>query len=150
MKRQTFSGKMEEIIYARLNAGEDLLPAIWDICKQHDVKTGVLLDATGSMETVRLQRFPHQARKGSSGIDIVEILGQLEVSAHGIIGLGWSPDKPVTVPQELVPFSHGPNSLVEHEGPYCHVHIVVSSASQTVCGHLMEGSQICRNLEWES
>lgn len=105
----------------------------------------MLLDATGSMETVRLQRFPHQARKGSSGIDIVEILGQLEVSAHGIIGLGWSPDKSVTVPQELVPFSHGPNSLVEHEGPYCHVHIVVSSASQTVCGHLMEGSQICRN-----
>lgn len=79
MKRQTFSGKIEEVIYARLEAGEDLLPAIWDICKQHDVKTGVLLDATGSMEKVRLQRFPHQARKGSTGIDIVEIPGQLEV-----------------------------------------------------------------------
>ncbi|MGY2932998.1 putative DNA-binding protein with PD1-like motif [Bradyrhizobium sp. GM6.1] len=137
MKRQTISGKIEEVIYARLEAGEDLLLAILDICKQHDIKTGVLLDATGSMESVRVQRFPHQPRKGNSGIDIVEIPGQLEVSAHGIIGMGWVPDQSVTEGR--------PHSIVQHEAPYCHVHIVVSSASQTVCGHLMEGSPICRN-----
>lgn len=29
-----------------------------------------------------------------------------------------------------------------HETPYCHVHITVLSASQTVCGHLMEVSTL--------
>jgi len=43
------------------------------------------------METVRLQRFPHESRPGS-GIDMVQIPGQLEVSVHGIIGMGWMQD----------------------------------------------------------
>ena len=144
MKRQMLSGKIEEVIYARLERGEDLLRALWDICKQNDVKTGVLLDATGSMEKVRVQRFPHEPRPGNTGIDYVEIPGHLEVSAHGIIGMGWVPDKSVTPPPELMregDTGFGSMAGFEgHETPYFHVHITVSSASQTVCGHLLEGS----------
>lgn len=154
MKRQGFRGKLEEVVYVRLNAGDDLLRSIWDICKEYDIKTGILLDATGSMQSVRLQRFPHEPRPGNTGIDYVEIPGHLEVSAHGIIGMGWAPDKSVTAPPELMQ-RRGPSELdtgfgsmagfVGHQTPYLHCHITVSSASQTVCGHLMEGSLISKN-----
>ncbi|MCK1641363.1 DNA-binding protein [Bradyrhizobium sp. 157] len=154
MKRQAFSGKIEEVIYARLEAGEDLLRALWDICKQFDVKTGILLDATGSMQKVRVQRFPHQPRPGNTGIDYVEIPGHLEVSAHGIIGMGWVPDKSIT-PESVnkadpgllqeIDTGFGVAGFEGHETPYFHVHITVSSASETVCGHLMEGSPISKN-----
>ncbi|MCK1641359.1 hypothetical protein IVA95_28280 [Bradyrhizobium sp. 157] len=97
--RKTLSGKIEEVIYAQ--PGEDHLRALWDICKTHDVKTGLLLDATGTMDTVRVQRFPHEPRSGSAGIDMVQIPGQLEVSAHGIIGMGWMPDKSATIPGRI-------------------------------------------------
>ncbi|UQR61497.1 hypothetical protein LRP30_32400 [Bradyrhizobium sp. C-145] len=36
----------------------------------------------------------------------------------------------------------GAGGFVGHGDPYFHVHITVSSSSQTVCGHLMEGSPI--------
>lgn len=55
-KRNMVRGKIEEIIYARLEPGEDLLRALWDICKQNVVKTGVLLNTTGSMQKVRIMR----------------------------------------------------------------------------------------------
>jgi predicted DNA-binding protein with PD1-like motif len=150
--RHMRSGKIEEIIYARLDRGEDLLRALWDICRQNDVKTGVLLDATGSMDTVRLQRFSHmpqEAREDYLGIDFVDIPGPLEVSAHGIIGMGWVPDPSVTPPLALTRggghTGFGAGGFEAHETPYCHVHITVSSASQTVCGHLLEGSYTARD-----
>lgn len=147
MKRQMVSGKFEEIIYARLERGEDLLRALWDICKQNDVRTGVLLDATGSMDTVRIMRYPHMPqgpRDDYLGIDFVELPGPLEVSAHGIIGMGWVPDNSMRPPPAITRFSEetgfGAAGFEGHEAPYFHVHITSSSASQTVCGHLLEGS----------
>lgn len=154
---QTMSGKIEEIIYARLDPGVDLLRALWQICKKHNVKTGILLDATGSMERLRMQRFPHEPRRGNSGIDYVSIPGHLEVSAHGIIGMGWVPDRSVTPewvnkkdPELLreIDTGFGAGGFEGHETPYLHVHITVSSASETVCGHLMEGSPISKNT-WD-
>ncbi|MCK1758977.1 DNA-binding protein [Bradyrhizobium sp. 137] len=144
-KRPMLRGKIEEIIYAQLEAGEDLLRALWDICRQNDVKTGILLDATGSMAKVRIQRYPHEPREGGiESIDFVEIPGPLEVSAHGIIGIGWVPVKSVTPSPALTRggghTGFGAGGWEGHESPYLHVHITVSSASQTVCGHLMEGS----------
>ncbi|UPJ79244.1 DNA-binding protein [Bradyrhizobium sp. 183] len=145
MKRQMLSGKIEEIIYARLEPGEDLLPALWDICKENDVKTGILLDATGSMNKVKVMRYPHESQGGLGGINYVEIPGPLEVSAHGIIGMGWVPDQSVRPPPVWTrggATGFGAAGFEAHESPYFHVHITVSSASQTVCGHLMEGSPI--------
>src|SRR5438105_2339231 len=101
MQRPMLSGKIEEVIYARLHRGEDLLRALWDICRQNHVKTGILLDATGTMDTLRVMRYPHmpqEARDDYLGIDFVELPGPLEVSAHGLIGLGWVPDKSATPP----------------------------------------------------
>lgn len=86
--RKMYSGKIDEIIYARLEPGEDL-QALWDICEQKDVKTGILLDATGSMQRVKVMRYPHEPVKGARGIDYVDIQGPLEVSArHHRDGVG--------------------------------------------------------------
>lgn len=143
--RQMHSGKIEEVVYARLEPGEDLLRALWDICAQKDIKTGILLDATGSMQRVKVMRYPHEPVKGLRGIDYVDIRGPLEVSAHGIIGMGWVPDesvKPDPIWTRAGATGFGAAGFVGHGDPYFHVHITVSSSSQTVCGHLMEGSPI--------
>lgn len=143
-KRKSFAGKIEEVVYARLEPGDDLLRALWEICKEHDIKTGVLMDCTGSMANCVMQRFGHEDH-GGLGIDVVNIRGPLEVTATGVIGMGWVPDKSVTVPPLLnrkgwTGFGFG--GWEGHETPYCHVHIVVSNNSETVCGHLLEGSYL--------
>lgn len=108
----------------------------------NNTKTGVLLDCTGSMHNVILQRFPHEYH-GGAGMDLVNVRGPLEVSARGIIGIGWVPDKSVTphpaISREGVTgFAFA--GFERHETPYSHIHITVTSASETFCGHLMEGS----------
>ncbi|MGY2843530.1 hypothetical protein ACVIWU_006592 [Bradyrhizobium sp. USDA 4509] len=155
-KRRMVKGKIEEIIYAQLKPGEDLLPALWEICKENDVKTGILLDATGSLDRVLIQREPHEPRPGtgSYGIDFAVIDGPLQVSAHGIIGWGWVPDdsvtpEPVTTRLGNRGFSWG--GWEGHDTPYLHVHITVTSSSQTACGHLMLGSPVSQsNLDGTS
>ncbi|QQN65439.1 DNA-binding protein [Bradyrhizobium diazoefficiens] len=145
-KRPMLSGKIEEVIYAQLERGEDLLRGIWDVCTQNDVKTGILLDATGCLNEVRVHKISEDPT-AFAGVDFPEIPGYLEVSAHGIIGMGWVPDKSVTPPPGLIRSSHdtgfGAAGFVGHETPYCHIHITASSSSQTICGHLLEGSTVC-------
>lgn len=147
MARQMLRGKIEEVIYARLEPGEDLLRGLWDICRLNDVKTGILLDATGAMEKVRMMKIATEHRKDNHGCEYIEVPGQLEVSAHGIIGMGWVPDKSVTPPpsisRSVYDTGFGASGTVGHEAPYLHCHITVSSATQTICGHLLEGSPIC-------
>ncbi|MCK1352704.1 DNA-binding protein [Bradyrhizobium sp. CW7] len=145
MKRQILSGKIEEIIYAPIERGEDLLRGIWDICGQKDVKTGLLLDATGCLNQVRVHKISEDPN-AIFGIDFAEIPGYLEVSAHGIIGTGWLADKSITPEPGLIRTKHdtgfGAAGFVGHETPYCHVHITASNSSQTICGHLLEGSTV--------
>ncbi|MGY4183088.1 putative DNA-binding protein with PD1-like motif [Bradyrhizobium sp. USDA 4518] len=150
MKRHMVSGKIEEVIYAQLARGEDLLRALWDICKQNNVKTGILLDATGALDQVRV----HKLSPGAIyGIDFAEIPGPLEVSAHGVIGMGWIPDKSVPPPPGISRSSYdtgfGGAGFEGHETPYFHVHITATSASQTICGHLLEGSHVGRDDKGE-
>ncbi|WP_197424405.1 PCC domain-containing protein [Bradyrhizobium yuanmingense] len=117
------------------------------MCEEHDIKTGVLLDCTGSLANCRVMRFPHDESHlhHGAGIDIVNIRGGLEVTASGIIGTGWVPDKSVTPPAAIAlegMTGWGFGGFKGHETPYCHVHIVVTNNSETVCGHLLEGSYL--------
>ncbi|TYO60868.1 DNA-binding protein [Bradyrhizobium hipponense] len=142
-KRPMLKGKIEEVIYAQLGLGDDLLRGIWDVCAQNDVKTGLLLDATGCMRNLRL----HAIAPGAPfGINFAEIPGYVEVSAHGIIGIGSVPDKSVKPPPEILRSSHetgfGGAGFVGDGAPYCHVHITGSNSKETICGHLLEGSII--------
>jgi predicted DNA-binding protein with PD1-like motif len=155
--RQTQTGKIAEVIYARLEPGEDLLLALWDICKENDVQTGLLLDATGAMDKVLVQRWPSvdsttQKAHSQPDIDFVEIPGPAEITAQGIIGLGAIPDQSVPRPEILAKSvgqtGFGPFGFEGDGTPYIHVHITVTNGSETVCGHLMEGSPIHGAMDW--
>ena len=129
----TVSGKLAEIILARFEPGEDLRQGLLAVIKERDIMSGVILSITGGLERAALKRFP---REGDASISTepIEIPGPLEVSGHGIIGLVEAPDfgdKPFGLGDD---FAHGE--------PYLHVHLTVTSARETVCGHLMNGSPV--------
>ncbi|MDA9436937.1 PCC domain-containing protein [Bradyrhizobium sp. CCBAU 51627] len=148
MKRAMVSGKFEEVIYARLEAGEDLLPALWDICKQNNVKTGILLNATGNMSKLRLMRISNEPRKDNWGVDFVEIPGPLQMTMTGLIGVGWVPDEALRTPppefsRHYADTGFGSAGFDGHEDPYFKVNITAMGVSGTaVCGHLLQGSPI--------
>lgn len=50
------------------------------------------VDATGCLNEVRMHKISYDPEH-AMGVDFAEIPGYLEVSAHGIIGMGWVPDK---------------------------------------------------------
>jgi len=125
-------GKAEEIVYARFDKDQDLLKGIQDICRQMHIQTGVVLSITGTLDRAVLQRFPEK-ESTDVPIGVMEIPGPLEATGHGIIGETYAP----SLGQE--PF--GMSQLV-HGEPYVHVHLVVTSARETVCGHIMEGCRV--------
>lgn len=126
------SGKATEIVYARLDKNEDLLTGIQKVCRDHGIRTGVVMSITGALERATLQRFPEKEQPGVF-IDVVEVAGPLEATGHGIIGESYAP----TLGNE--PFGVG---RYVHGEPYLHIHLVVTSAKETVCGHLMEGCPV--------
>lgn len=67
---------------------------------------------------------------------MIDIAGPLEASGHGIIGWVEAPGT------GKAPFGTG--RYVDGE-PYVHVHITLTSAHETICGHLMEGSTVRSN-----
>ena len=58
MERLVKAGKIEEVYYARLIPGEDILQAIYEICAEHEIKTGVILDGSGAGADFTYQHFP--------------------------------------------------------------------------------------------
>jgi hypothetical protein len=145
MKRLGVRGKIEEIIYVRLMPGEDFVHALWDICKEYEIKTGVLLDATGNMAKVRLMRISREPRRDNWGVDFVEMSGPLQVSATGILGTGWNPDHLPAGPDFHRHYSDtgfGAGGFEEHGSPYFKINITASNVSETACGHLLQGSLV--------
>jgi predicted DNA-binding protein with PD1-like motif len=118
--------KIGRVITTRLGPHDDLLVAIRDIVRRHQIQAGVVLSITGAVTKAVLQKFVD----GQQSIGVVELDGPMEVSGHGIVGWVRAPGRG----QE--PFGVG--RYVDGE-PYVHVHLTVTSASTTLCGHLMEG-----------
>lgn len=144
-KRLGMKGKIEQIIYVRLEAGEDFADALWDICKEYEIKTGVLLDATGNFARVRLMRISRTPQIDNWGVDFLEIPGPLQVSATGILGTGWVPDNLPPSPAHRRHYpdtGFGAGGYQGHETPYFKINITVTNAYETVCGHLLQGSLI--------
>ena len=129
----TVSGKLSEIIFARLEPGEDLRRGLLAVIKEKDIKSGVILSITGALERATLQRFPRLG-EGDVVIELVSVPGPLEVSGHGIIGQVEAPD------YGDAPFGVGDDFV--HGEPYLHVHLIVTSTNETICGHLMDGSPV--------
>ena len=125
------SGKLSELIYVRLDKDQDLLEGIKQACRDHDIKTGVVIDITGGLTKARLQKFPNKVHSEKVRIGVIEMEGPLEATGHGIIGM-----------------TRGSGGIGEYKDgePYVHVHMVVSSADETLCGHLMPGTFVRSHL----
>ena len=116
------SGKFSEIIYLRLDKDQDLFEAIKQAARDYDIKTGVVIDITGGLTKARFQKF---ASKGDHAkMEIVEIKGPLESSGHGYIGMTAGSDE-----------------------PYVHVHVVATTADETICGHLLPGTFVRSHMD---
>lgn len=153
MSRLVESGKIEEIIYARLEPGEDLLKALWEICVEKDIRTGVILEGSGALRNFRCQRFPRNSKSCKTVIDIVDYEGPLEANVQGIIGRCYLekgmglPDLVPIVPGVLEEDSDRWNMMGYQDpggtgAPYIHAHMCVTNKDVTVLGHLMTGTFI--------
>lgn len=127
------SGMLSEIIFVRFHRGEDLRQGLLRVIKERDIKTGVVISITGALEKATLQKF-REIGSPTISTEIIEIMGPLEASGHGIIGQVES------LALGKTPFGPG-QDLIDGE-PYLHVHITVTSAEQTVCGHLLDGCPV--------
>lgn len=154
MQRHMCSGKFEEVIYARIEAGEDLLPALWDICRQNNVKTGILLNATGNLAKLRLTQIAREPTIHNHGVEFIEIPGPLQMTMTGVIGMGWLPDESMRTPPPGFLRHHadkdfGFGGFEGHEDPYFKVNITAMNVSGTaVCGHLLQGS-MTGSVNWD-
>ena len=125
------SGKLSELIYVRLDKDQDLLAGIKQACVDHDITTGAVIDITGGLTKARLQKVPSKVHDEKVRIGVTEMEGPLEATGHGIIGM-----------------TRGSGGIGEYKDgePYVHVHMVVSSADETLCGHLMPGTFVRSHL----
>ncbi len=132
----TLSGKISEVIFARFDPHEDLRQGLMKIIKEKNIKSGIVLSITGALEKATLE---HASGVGEPTIplEIIKVQGPLEVSGHGIIGQVEAPEFGKSV------FGLGDDFI--HGEPYLHVHITVTSAKETICGHLLDGCTVRGN-----
>jgi predicted DNA-binding protein with PD1-like motif len=126
------TGQFGPVVVARLDPHADLLECLYEIARTNNMKAGVILSITGSLEHAVLQKF----EKGSSNEDtigVLEVEGPMEASGHGIIGIVDAPDRG-DVPFGVAGYVHGE--------PYAHVHLSVTSAEHTLVGHVMKGCRV--------
>lgn len=159
MERLVQAGKIEEVYFARLLPGEDILNAIYQICKEHDIKTGVILDGSGAGVDFTYQHFPFNKSFIDPRLNVVvaTMEGKCEMSLQGTIGTtvvklpeGKSADEVIdcmypTIPGYLETVEdkwHMLGSMGGDGTPYVHAHCTASNKDTTVCGHLMPGTRV--------
>ena len=114
------------VVMTRLDPGADLMAAVKDVCRRQEIRAGVVLSITGSLEEAVVQKFA----PGRHTVHSVRVPGPIEVSGHGILGRIHAPE------QGDKPFSF---SGYVHGDVYAHVHHTMTSATETICGHAMPG-----------
>lgn len=157
MARLIKSGKIEEVIFARFEPGEDILLALYDICVEKDIKTGIILDGSGSAVDFTYQHFPINPKLCPTNVTIGTMEGKCEISLQGTIGTtvcnypeGTDPDSAVEKVLPNIPGILDTNldkwrwtgSMSGAGTPYIHAHCVASNKDYTVCGHLMPGTKV--------
>lgn len=157
MDRLIKSGTVEEIIFARFQPGEDILLALYEICVQKNIKTGIILDGSGSAVNFTYQHFPINPKLVPTNVTIGTMEGKCEISLQGTIGTtvchlpeGAEPDSAVENVLPTIPGILDTNldkwrwtgSMGGPGTPYIHAHCVASNKDYTVCGHLMPGTKV--------
>lgn len=129
MVKAVVAGKIESVIYAQIEPGEDLYNAILQICREHDIRTGLVLNIVGGLTRARLNLpVAATAREVPPGMREWEA-GVIECSGVGVIGrmVGTFDLKETT------------GVLYEDGRPYLHIHMTITTSEETVMGHLVEG-----------
>jgi predicted DNA-binding protein with PD1-like motif len=116
------------VVFGHLEPDEDLLAAIKTIARTHEMRAGVVMSITGALRCARLQHFERPGQNDGP-IGVVELTDDMEVSGHGIVGVVEAPGR-----RE----SFGVGGYVDGD-VYVHVHLAVTTSSQTLVGHLMPG-----------
>lgn len=158
MPRLVKKGKIEEIIYARFEPGEDILQALYEICAENDIKTGVIMDGSGAAVNFTYQHFPINPKMAPTNVVIGTMEGKCEISLQGTIGTtvcrnypeGADPDDIVDkilpdIPGVLDNHIQKWHWCGSYNGPgtaYIHAHCTASNKDYTVCGHLMPGTLV--------
>ncbi|HWQ76727.1 MAG TPA: DUF296 domain-containing protein [Syntrophomonas sp.] len=148
MNRAQAIGQINELIFARMEPGEDLLKAIWDISARYEIKAGWIVEGSGMLKNVIFQRFPHNFKTCKIPIDLYNLDGPMLCNISGIIGTMRNSGGDASVLS--VPYCKG---VIEEEmdlfamstsqgfdTPYVHCHFDVSTKDTTVMGHLMPGT----------
>jgi predicted DNA-binding protein with PD1-like motif len=125
-------GRTGRVIVAHFDKDEDLLEGIRQVLKEQKIRTGYIPTITGAVRKARLQKFPAAPTPQPSPV-VVELDGPLEANGSGIFGIVEAPE------QGTKPFALSGNV---HGEPYVHVHLTVTSAKETMSGHLMPGTTI--------
>lgn len=157
MPRLICSGKIQEIVFARFEPGEDVLQALYEICVEKDIKSGIILDGSGSVVDFTYQHFPINPKFVPTNVTIGTMEGKCEISLQGTIGTtvcnlaeGMDPESVVagmfpTIEGYLETNAdkwHMIGSMGGSGTPYVHAHCTASNKDFTVCGHLMPGTKV--------
>jgi len=119
--------RLGRVIYAQLSPGEDLYEAIKEVVRREKIKTGLVLSITGGLSKVRMS-MPVKQESVESTPGLIELSGTAEASGHGLIG------------QTMDSWASPSSGIFNQAGePYVHVHLTVTVAGKTYCGHLIEG-----------
>jgi len=138
MVARTASARITDIIVAQLDPDGDLYNEIMAIAKEHDIKTGFVINIVGGLRSARLS-MPVSKGAVEAQPGIIELQGLMECSGVGT--LGWNCD---------TYDSEGASGIVYREGePNIHVHLTVTHEGQAYMGHLLEGCQV-RSLHAQS
>lgn len=123
-------GRIAEVIALRLDQGEDVLEAISAAARQHEVHTGIVLSAIGTLDRARLHFITHTGYPPKD--EIVQYEGPIElVSIDGLIA-------------EYTPHLHtcisiGETTYMGHLEPGCRVLYLAEIAIAR-----LEGVKLCR------
>ncbi|HZX60144.1 MAG TPA: PPC domain-containing DNA-binding protein [Candidatus Methylomirabilis sp.] len=109
-----------EVIVARLAHGEDLLESIAQLCREQEIRNGVILTGFGSVDRARftgarstawpnLERYRAERKEGLEILAIAGVIADYDVQAHmvlsnqdGAIGGHLEPGCRILAPCELV------------------------------------------------
>jgi len=78
-------GKIEDVIFLRLDYGEDIHKSIEEVAKKEDIQTGVIVSAIGTVDKARMHSITHTDFPPRDD-QFLEFYGPIEVAGiHGVI-----------------------------------------------------------------
>jgi len=148
MNRAQAIGAIDELIFARVQPGEDLIEALWEIAAKNDIKAGWVMEGSGILKRVTFQRFPHNAKTCGLFIDVYNLEGPMLCNITGIIGTmrdsgGDTSVYPLAYVKGVMETEMDRFEMGTSQGfntPYIHNHFDVMTKDGCVMGHLMRGS----------